>query len=84
MKLTQISILGDFIYSNYHAFIYLLSIILLLAMIGAIILTANFNSNNRSANNITFIHLSLSISITPYEYFAITFAICALGILFFL
>ena len=39
VKLTQISILGDFFYSNYHAFIYILSIILLLAMIGAIILT---------------------------------------------
>jgi NADH:ubiquinone oxidoreductase subunit 3 (subunit A) len=39
MKLTQISIIGDYFYTNYFIFIYILSIILLLAMIGAILLT---------------------------------------------
>jgi len=37
---TQISGIGDILYSTYHSYIYLLSIILLLGMVGSILLTA--------------------------------------------
>ena len=40
-KITQISAIGDVLYTVYHSYIYILSVILLLAMIGAIILTAD-------------------------------------------
>jgi NADH-ubiquinone oxidoreductase chain 3 len=39
-RVTQISAIGDILYSVYHSYIYILSIILLLGMVGAIILTA--------------------------------------------
>jgi NADH:ubiquinone oxidoreductase subunit 6 (subunit J)/NADH:ubiquinone oxidoreductase subunit 3 (subunit A) len=42
-RITQISAIGDIIYSIYHSFIYILSVILLLGMIGAIILTTEKN-----------------------------------------
>lgn len=40
-KITQISAIGDVLYTLYHSYIYILSVILLLGMIGAIILTAD-------------------------------------------
>jgi NADH-ubiquinone oxidoreductase chain 6 len=61
IKLTQVSTLGDIFYSNYHAFIYILSFILLLAMVGAIILT-KIKSNN---NHVTYIHFSAFPYTTP-------------------
>jgi NADH:ubiquinone oxidoreductase subunit 6 (subunit J)/NADH:ubiquinone oxidoreductase subunit 3 (subunit A) len=39
-RITQITAVGDILYTVYHSYIYILSIILLLGMIGAIILTA--------------------------------------------
>lgn len=42
-RLTQISSIGDVLYTVYHAYIYIVSIILLLAMVGAIILTSGYN-----------------------------------------
>jgi len=41
--MTQISAIGDVLYTVYHSYIYIVSIILLLGMIGAIILTADSN-----------------------------------------
>jgi NADH-ubiquinone oxidoreductase chain 3 len=39
-RVTQISAIGDILYSVYHSYIYILSVILLLGMVGAILLTA--------------------------------------------
>jgi NADH-ubiquinone oxidoreductase chain 3 len=39
-RITQISAIGDILYSVYHSYIYILSAILLLGMVGAILLTA--------------------------------------------
>jgi NADH-quinone oxidoreductase subunit A len=39
-RISQISAIGDILYSVYHSYIYIVSVILLLGMIGAIILTA--------------------------------------------
>jgi NADH:ubiquinone oxidoreductase subunit 6 (subunit J)/NADH:ubiquinone oxidoreductase subunit 3 (subunit A) len=49
-RITQISAIGDVLYTTYHAYIYIVSIILLLGMIGAIILTAEQNVNRRIMN----------------------------------
>ena len=40
-RITQITAIGDILYTVYHSYIYILSIILLLGMVGAIILTAD-------------------------------------------
>jgi NADH:ubiquinone oxidoreductase subunit 6 (subunit J) len=40
-RITQISAIGDVLYTVYHSYIYILSIILLLGMVGAIILTGD-------------------------------------------
>jgi len=40
-RATQISAIGDVLYTVYHSFIYIISVLLLLGMIGAIILTAD-------------------------------------------
>ena len=40
-RITQISAIGDVLYTVYHSYIYILSVILLLGMVGAIILTAD-------------------------------------------
>jgi len=42
-KVTQISGIGDVLYTVYHSYIYIVSVILLLGMVGAIILTAEHN-----------------------------------------
>jgi NADH-ubiquinone oxidoreductase chain 6 len=39
-KMTQISAIGNLLYTVYHSYLYIVSVILLLAMVGAIILTA--------------------------------------------
>jgi NADH-ubiquinone oxidoreductase chain 6 len=39
-KITQVSSIGDILYTVYHSYIYIVSIILLLGMVGAIILTS--------------------------------------------
>jgi NADH-ubiquinone oxidoreductase chain 3 len=46
-RVTQISAIGDILYSVYHSYIYILSAILLLGMVGAIILTAEKNEEIR-------------------------------------
>ena len=63
-RITQISAIGDVLYTIYHSFIYIVSVILLLGMVGAIILTADHNhhiriitiirnkNNNNKASNI--------------------------------
>jgi NADH:ubiquinone oxidoreductase subunit 6 (subunit J)/NADH:ubiquinone oxidoreductase subunit 3 (subunit A) len=40
-RITQISAIGDVLYTVYHSYIYILSVILLLSMVGAIILTGD-------------------------------------------
>jgi len=52
-KITQISAIGDVFFTIYHSYIYIISIILLLAMVGAIILTAE--NKNKMTNNILFL-----------------------------
>ncbi len=49
-RITQISAIGDVLYTTYHSYIYLVSVILLLGMIGAIILTAEHDINRRIMN----------------------------------
>jgi len=49
-RITQISAIGDVLYSVYHSYIYIVSVILLLGMIGAIILTAESNIHRRIMN----------------------------------
>jgi NADH-ubiquinone oxidoreductase chain 3 len=46
-RVTQISAIGDILYSVYHSYIYILSVILLLGMVGAILLTAEKNEEIR-------------------------------------
>jgi NADH:ubiquinone oxidoreductase subunit 6 (subunit J)/NADH:ubiquinone oxidoreductase subunit 3 (subunit A) len=46
-RVTQISAIGDILYSVYHSYIYILSAILLLGMVGAIMLTAEKNEEVR-------------------------------------
>lgn len=40
-RITQITAIGDVLYTVYHSYIYIVSVILLLGMVGAIILTGN-------------------------------------------
>jgi NADH:ubiquinone oxidoreductase subunit 6 (subunit J)/NADH:ubiquinone oxidoreductase subunit 3 (subunit A) len=40
-RVTQISAIGDVLYTVYHSYIYIISVLLLLGMIGAIVLTAD-------------------------------------------
>jgi NADH-ubiquinone oxidoreductase chain 6 len=47
-RITQISAIGDVLYTTYHSFIYIVSVILLLGMVGAIILTADHNQQVRT------------------------------------
>jgi NADH-ubiquinone oxidoreductase chain 6 len=49
-KITQITTIGDILYTLYHSYIYILSVILLLGMIGAIILTADSSYELRTIN----------------------------------
>lgn len=50
-RITQISAIGDILYTVYHSYIYIMSVILLLGMVGAIILTAD-NSEEIKVINI--------------------------------
>lgn len=49
-RVTQISAIGDVLYTVYHSYIYIVSVILLLGMVGAIILTAEQNHHTRVIN----------------------------------
>lgn len=49
-RVTQISAIGDVLYTIYHSYIYIVSIILLLGMVGAIILTAERKYNAKVIN----------------------------------
>ena len=60
---SQISAIGEVLYSTYNAYIYIVSVILLLAMLGAIILTSDHSQeikfltivkNKRKASNLLF------------------------------
>jgi len=46
-RVTHISAIGDILYSVYHSYIYILSVILLLGMVGAILLTSEKNEEIR-------------------------------------
>ena len=46
-RITQITAIGDVLYTIYHTYIYILSIILLLSMVGAIILTGDISQEIR-------------------------------------
>lgn len=46
-NVTQITGIGDVLYTVYHSYIYIVSVILLLGMIGAIILTADHNHHTK-------------------------------------
>jgi NADH:ubiquinone oxidoreductase subunit 6 (subunit J)/NADH:ubiquinone oxidoreductase subunit 3 (subunit A) len=50
-RITQISGIGDVLYTIYHSYIYIVSVILLLGMVGAIILTAG-NTQYKKVLNI--------------------------------
>jgi NADH-ubiquinone oxidoreductase chain 6 len=47
-RISQISAIGNVLYSTYYSFIYIVSVILLLAMVGAIILTTDHNEQIRT------------------------------------
>jgi len=49
-RATQISAIGDVLYTVYHSYIYIVSIILLLAMLGAIILTGDSYNSTKVIN----------------------------------
>jgi NADH-ubiquinone oxidoreductase chain 6 len=49
-RVTQVSAIGDVLYTVYHSYIYIVSVILLLGMVGAIILTAGNNHYNKILN----------------------------------
>jgi NADH:ubiquinone oxidoreductase subunit 6 (subunit J)/NADH:ubiquinone oxidoreductase subunit 3 (subunit A) len=49
-RITQISAIGDVLYTVYHSYIYIVSVILLLGMVGAIILTAGNIQYNKILN----------------------------------
>jgi len=71
-RVTQISAIGDVLYTVYHSYIYIISVLLLLGMIGAIILTADSpqpvriikklasvsNSQRQAQNNISLTQLN--------------------------
>jgi NADH:ubiquinone oxidoreductase subunit 3 (subunit A)/NADH:ubiquinone oxidoreductase subunit 6 (subunit J) len=65
-RITQITAVGDVLYTVYHSYIYILSIILLLGMIGAIILTADSYQEIRIINKSSNIKKS---SIYPLHLF---------------
>jgi NADH-ubiquinone oxidoreductase chain 6 len=79
-RITQISAIGDVLYTAYHAYIYIVSVILLLGIIGAIILTAEHNINRRIMNikkpkmktsngfSAFLVFIFISISIIRYIY----------------
>ena len=74
-RLTQITGVGDILYSVYHSYIYILSVILLLGMIGAIILTADnyhevrvINIYKKNKNNSLFMPFFLSLFIKKIFY----------------
>ena len=46
-RVTQISGIGDVLYTVYHSYIYIVSVILLLGMVGAIILTGEHNHHTK-------------------------------------
>jgi len=46
-RVTQISAIGDILYTSYHPYLYILSIILLLGMVGTILLTAEKKEESR-------------------------------------
>jgi NADH-ubiquinone oxidoreductase chain 6 len=49
-RVTQISAIGDVLYTVYHSYIYIVSVILLLGMVGAIILTAEHSHHTKVIN----------------------------------
>jgi NADH:ubiquinone oxidoreductase subunit 6 (subunit J)/NADH:ubiquinone oxidoreductase subunit 3 (subunit A) len=49
-RITQITAIGDVLYTVYHSYIYIVSVILLLGMVGAIILTADSYQQVRILN----------------------------------
>jgi len=49
-RVTQISSIGDVLYTVYHSYIYIVSIILLLGMVGAIILTTESSQGTKIIN----------------------------------
>lgn len=56
-KMTQVTSIGDVLYTTYHSYIYIVSIILLLAMLGAIILT-NENQSKKKLINFKYTKVS--------------------------
>jgi NADH:ubiquinone oxidoreductase subunit 3 (subunit A)/NADH:ubiquinone oxidoreductase subunit 6 (subunit J) len=55
-KITQVTSVGDVLYSVYHSYIYLVSIILLLALVGAIILTGEKSQEVRIINIVSSVN----------------------------
>jgi NADH-ubiquinone oxidoreductase chain 6 len=71
-NISQISAIGEVLYSTYNAYIYIVSVILLLALQGAIILTADHkkeikfitltkNNNNKSSNILSSIIIFIDV-----------------------
>lgn len=51
-RITQITSIGDVLYSTYHSYIYIVSMVLLLAMVGAIVLTGESKDNRYDGYNV--------------------------------
>jgi len=88
-RVTQISAIGDVLYTVYHSYIYIISVLLLLGMIGAIILTADSpqpvriikklasvsNSQRQAQNNISLTQLNKKSGINIWYVILVLFII---------
>jgi NADH-ubiquinone oxidoreductase chain 6 len=85
-RVTQISAIGDVLYTVYHSYIYILSVLLLLGMIGAIILTTDNNHEIRTINILPRSNTKKSsfLSIDNSIFIFVKILIIKLRIIFFL
>ena len=67
-RITQISAIGDVLYTVYHSYIYIVSVILLLGMVGAIILTAGNIQYNKILNIERHKKSGLNFSLSSLKY----------------
>lgn len=67
-RITQVTAVGDVLYTVYHSYIYIISVILLLGMVGAIILTADnyqeikvINISKNKKSSVFFLYNIISV-----------------------
>jgi NADH-ubiquinone oxidoreductase chain 6 len=80
-NITQISAIGDLLYTVYHSFIFIISFILLLAMVSAIILTRDKDQNNKGKYLAFFV---LPHYFYQYDLFFFIIATIIIAVLLFL